>query len=144
MNGYFVTGTDTNVGKTVLSALLVAALDAIYWTPVQTGAVDGTDRESVRAWAEAPEERLPSERYRFDPPVSPHLASREAGVHIDLGAQFVAWSSSATKISKIAAQSSTMDALPSLAAFQPSNRSVGRRFWKSMRSISIMRNLHRP
>jgi len=46
-SGYFVTGTDTNVGKTVLSALLVAALDAMYWKPVQTGASEGTDRESV-------------------------------------------------------------------------------------------------
>jgi dethiobiotin synthetase len=86
MTGYFVTGTDTNVGKTVLSALLVAALDAIYWKPVQTGANEGTDRESVRAWAEATEDRLPLERYRFDPPVSPHLASREAGVRIALEA----------------------------------------------------------
>ena len=86
MSGYFVTGTDTNVGKTVLSALLVAALDAVYWKPVQTGASEGTDRESVRAWAEASEERLPLERYRFDPPVSPHLASREAGVRIALEA----------------------------------------------------------
>src|SRR5215472_13458147 len=86
MNGYFVTGTDTNVGKTVLSALLVAALDAVYWKPVQTGAVEGADRESVRAWAEAPEERLPDERYRFDSAVSPHLASREAGVRIELDA----------------------------------------------------------
>ena len=86
MTGYFVTGTDTNVGKTVLSALLVAALDAVYWKPVQTGASEGTDRESVRAWAEATEERLPLERYRFDPPVSPHLAAREAGVRIALDA----------------------------------------------------------
>ena len=51
MTGYFVTGTDTNVGKTVLSALLVAALDAVYWKPVQTGANEGTDREAVRHWA---------------------------------------------------------------------------------------------
>ena len=86
MTGYFVTGTDTNVGKTVLSALLVAALDAVYWKPVQTGASEGTDRESVRAWSEAKEEQLPLERYRFDPPVSPHLASREAGVRIALEA----------------------------------------------------------
>jgi len=35
-----VTGTDTGVGKTVLSALLVAALDGIYWKPVQTGAIE--------------------------------------------------------------------------------------------------------
>jgi dethiobiotin synthetase len=86
MNGYFVTGTDTNVGKTVLSALLVAALDAVYWKPVQTGATEGTDRDSVRAWSEATEDRLPLERFRFDPPVSPHLASREAGIPIALDA----------------------------------------------------------
>jgi dethiobiotin synthetase len=86
MTGYFVTGTDTNVGKTVLSALLVAALDAVYWKPVQTGASEGTDRESVRRWTEVPPDRLPAERYQFDPPVSPHFASREAGVRIDLDA----------------------------------------------------------
>jgi dethiobiotin synthase len=84
MTGFFVTGTDTNVGKTVLSALLVAALDAVYWKPIQTGATEGTDRDSVRAWSEATEDRLPSERYRFDPPVSPHLAAREAGARIAL------------------------------------------------------------
>jgi len=86
MTGYFVTGTDTNVGKTVLSALLVAALDAVYWKPVQTGAIEGTDREAVRRWAEAGEDRLPPERFQFDPPVSPHLAAREAGVMIALNA----------------------------------------------------------
>ena len=84
MNGYFVTGTDTNVGKTVLCALLVAALDAVYWKPVQTGAVDGTDREAVRVWAGVEEEQLLPETYLFDPPVSPHLAAREAGVRISL------------------------------------------------------------
>jgi dethiobiotin synthetase len=86
MIGYFVTGTDTNVGKTVLSALLVAALDAVYWKPVQTGASEGTDRESVRRWAEVAEDQLPAERYLFDPPVSPHLASREGGIRIALDA----------------------------------------------------------
>jgi dethiobiotin synthase len=84
MNGYFVTGTDTNVGKTVLCALLVAALDSVYWKPVQTGAQDGTDRESVRVWAGVDDEQLLPERYIFDQPVSPHLAAREAGVRISL------------------------------------------------------------
>jgi dethiobiotin synthase len=84
MSGFFVTGTDTNVGKTVLSALLVAALDARYWKPVQTGVIEGTDRESVRKWAEISEDRLAEEEYRFDPPVSPHLASRMAGIQIHL------------------------------------------------------------
>lgn len=86
MNGFFVTGTDTGVGKTVLSALLVAALDGVYWKPVQTGASEGTDRNSVRLWAACPEDRLLPERYCFDPPVSPHLAARQAGVRIALDA----------------------------------------------------------
>lgn len=84
MNGFFVTGTDTGVGKTVLSALLVAALDAVYWKPVQTGTIEGTDRNSVRLWAAPLEEQLLPERYCFNPPVSPHLAAREAGVRIAL------------------------------------------------------------
>ena len=39
---FFITGTDTNVGKTLVSALLCAALDAIYWKPIQTGPDDDT------------------------------------------------------------------------------------------------------
>ena len=86
MNGFFVTGTDTDVGKTVLSALLVAALDGTYWKPVQTGSIEGTDCDSVRLWAACPEERLLTERYCFEPAVSPHLAGREAGLRIALDA----------------------------------------------------------
>ena len=81
----FVTGTDTNVGKTLLSALLVAALDAIYWKPIQTGAREGTDRRTVIKLAEIPEAQTIPESYCFDPPVSPHLAAEEIGVRIDLG-----------------------------------------------------------
>jgi len=80
----FVTGTDTNVGKTLLSALLVAALDAIYWKPIQTGALDGTDRQTVINLAQIPEAQTLSETYCFDPPVSPHLAAEASGVRIDL------------------------------------------------------------
>jgi dethiobiotin synthetase len=80
----FVTGTDTNVGKTLLSALLVAALDAIYWKPIQTGALDGTDRQTVINLAQIPEPQTISETYCFDPPVSPHLAAEASGVRIDL------------------------------------------------------------
>jgi dethiobiotin synthase len=84
--GFFVTGTDTNVGKTVLSALLVAALDAVYWKPIQTGVSEGTDRETVIRLAEIPRTQTREECYRFDPPVSPHLAARWAGVRIELAA----------------------------------------------------------
>jgi len=81
---FFVTGTDTGVGKTVVSALLCAALDAVYWKPIQTGAREGTDRNAVMRLAQLSPTRTAPESYRFDPPVSPHLAARRAGVRIDL------------------------------------------------------------
>jgi dethiobiotin synthetase len=81
---FFVTGTDTGVGKTVVSALLCAALDAIYWKPIQTGTREGTDRATVMRLAELPRARTAAEAYRFAPPVSPHLAARRARARIDL------------------------------------------------------------
>lgn len=80
----FVTGTDTGVGKTLLSALLVAALDRRYWKPIQTGACEGTDRAAVTKWAGVPAESTYPEAFLFDPPVSPHLAAEQQGVRIDL------------------------------------------------------------
>jgi len=85
----FVTGTDTGVGKTVLSALLASALSTGYWKPIQTGRMRGhaeTDRETVMRWARLEPRDAPPEAYIFDPPVSPHLAARAAGIVIDVGA----------------------------------------------------------
>jgi dethiobiotin synthase len=82
----FVTGTDTGVGKTVLSALLVAALQRRYWKPVQTGASEGTDRSAVIEWAGIRPDQTHLEVFVFDPPASPHLAAEHAGVRIDLEA----------------------------------------------------------
>jgi dethiobiotin synthetase len=81
---FFITGTDTGVGKTMVSALLCAALDAVYWKPIQTGTRDGTDRETVMDLVQLPPARTIAEVYRFAPPVSPHLAGLRAGVRIDL------------------------------------------------------------
>jgi len=80
----FVTGTDTGVGKTLVSALLCAALEGVYWKPIQTGAMEDSDRRTVMELAELPEGRTLPECYVFDPPVSPHLAAEWAGVTIDL------------------------------------------------------------
>ena len=80
----FVTGTDTNVGKTVLSALLCAALDRHYWKPIQTGSSQDSDRHAVIEYSNIPEEQTIPEVYRFDPPVSPHLAAKLARQTIDL------------------------------------------------------------
>ena len=81
---FFITGTDTGVGKTVVSALLCAALDAIYWKPIQTGTREGTDRQTVMHLARLTRARTIPEAYRFSPPVSPHLAAQRAGVRIKL------------------------------------------------------------
>jgi dethiobiotin synthetase len=81
---FFVTGTDTGVGKTVVSALLCAALNALYWKPIQTGTDEGTDREAVMHIAEIPESQTLPEAYTFPPPVSPNLAAARAGVKIKM------------------------------------------------------------
>ena len=72
--GLFVTGISTEVGKTVCSAILVEALKADYWKPVQTGTEEGTDRDSVK--------NLTLGRYVYHPeiftskwPISPHRAA---------------------------------------------------------------------
>ena len=82
--GFFITGTDTGVGKTVVSALLCVGLDATYWKPVQTGTREGTDTETVMQLAKLPRRRTVPESYRFKPPVSPHLAAKWAGARIEL------------------------------------------------------------
>jgi dethiobiotin synthetase len=81
---FFITGTDTGIGKTVLSALLCAALDAIYWKPIQTGSDEGTDRATVMRCAEIPASHTREESYIFEPPVSPHLAAHWANARIEL------------------------------------------------------------
>src|SRR3974377_1879479 len=82
---FFITGTDTGVGKTVLSALWCAAVDALYWKPIQTGTLEGSDRVTVMRLAGIGTDRTLEEVYKFVPPVSPDLAARWAGVEIDLG-----------------------------------------------------------
>lgn len=83
--GVFVTGTDTGVGKTVVSAVLVKAWGADYWKPVQTGlAEEAGDTATVAALSGAGAGRLHDPAHTFDPPVSPHLAAEEAGAEISL------------------------------------------------------------
>ncbi len=71
----FVTGTDTDVGKTVVSALLCAATGADYWKPVQAGLDGPTDSEVVARLSGA---RVHPEAYRPQRPASPHAAATSA------------------------------------------------------------------
>jgi len=83
VSGFIVTGTDTDVGKTVFAAALTAHLDGWYWKPVQAGLDDGGDAQRV-AWLSglAPDRILP-EAYRLTTPCSPHRAAAIDGVELD-------------------------------------------------------------
>jgi dethiobiotin synthetase len=84
LQGFFVTGTDTDVGKTVVSAWLLTHLDACYWKPVQAGAEPETDAVTVRRLAEVPGDRILPESYVLPEAIAPHEAARRAGISIDM------------------------------------------------------------
>ncbi len=82
--GFLVTGTDTGIGKTIVSAMLVNALDAAYFKPVQAGLDEPTDTEVVRDLAGISENRFFPECYRLKEPASPHLSAAMEGIEIDV------------------------------------------------------------
>jgi dethiobiotin synthetase len=81
--GFIVSGTDTGIGKTTVAAMLVLALDALYWKPIQSGTQDGTDTQRVRALTLLPDDRFLPERYVLLKPLSPHRAAELDGVAIE-------------------------------------------------------------
>ena len=78
-----VCGTDTDVGKTVVSALLVQGLNAIYWKPVQSGLEAGGDRERIMRLIDLPSDRWIKEAYAFHAAVSPHWAAELEDTRLD-------------------------------------------------------------
>src|SRR5207247_8377357 len=84
LNGFFVTGTDTGVGKTRVVAALAAALRArgirvLAAKPAESGG--GDDALQIAEAAGHP----PVCRYRFPLPVAPGVAAEPAGITIDFG-----------------------------------------------------------
>jgi len=84
LQGFFVTGTDTDVGKTLVSAWLMTHLDADYWKPVQAGTEPVTDSVTVRRLAEISADRILPEAYVLPEAMAPHEAARRAGISIDM------------------------------------------------------------
>ena len=80
MTRVIVTGTDTDIGKTVFAAGLTHALQAQYWKPVQAGLDGETDSQAVARLSGM--QTLP-EAYRLAMPASPHLAAEAEAVEID-------------------------------------------------------------
>ena len=62
--GIVICGTDTNVGKTIVSSLLVQGLKGTYWKPIQSGEeADGTDTDRVCEILRLPKDRWIQEIY---------------------------------------------------------------------------------
>ena len=92
---FFITGTDTNIGKTFVATLVARALkargiDIGVMKPVETGCAvkDGAlvpmDAVALKEAAESGDPLDLINPYRFSPPLSPNVAARLSGVEIDL------------------------------------------------------------
>ncbi len=80
----FVTGISTDVGKTIASAIIVEALEADYWKPIQAGDVDNSDSHKIKLLVSNDKTVIHPNSYLLNTPASPHLAAEIDGVIIDL------------------------------------------------------------
>lgn len=80
---YIVTGIGTDVGKTVISAILSEALKATYWKPIQAGDLDNSDSIKVNNWT-TDKVTVLEEKFRLNSPMSPHAAAAIDGVEIQI------------------------------------------------------------
>lgn len=84
MQGYFITGTDTDVGKSVVSAWAMLHLDADYWKPTQSGLVPPTDLDTIKMMTGFSKDRFHPEIYQLTQPLSPHEAAKRDEIEIEM------------------------------------------------------------
>lgn len=80
----FITGIGTDVGKTVVSAIITQALEADYWKPIQAGDLDTSDTHKIKAYVSNSKTNFFENSYALNTPASPHLAAEIDGVTIDI------------------------------------------------------------
>ncbi|MGB0776800.1 MAG: dethiobiotin synthase [Flavobacteriaceae bacterium] len=79
---YFITGIGTDVGKTVASAIVVEALNADYYKPVQAGDLDFGDKDRVASWLSNDKSKIFDNQFKLTQPMSPHAAAQIDGIEI--------------------------------------------------------------
>ncbi|KAA9034618.1 dethiobiotin synthase [Ginsengibacter hankyongi] len=84
MKPIFITGTGTDVGKTLVAAIVTEALQADYWKPVQAGFAGGTDSLWIEQMISNNTTKIHPEIYKLKMPASPHLAAKAEDVKIVL------------------------------------------------------------
>tara|TARA_Y100000590_G_scaffold15182_1_gene18272 strand:- start:6333 stop:6974 length:642 start_codon:yes stop_codon:yes gene_type:complete len=82
--GFFITGTDTSVGKTFFSYLLMKRNIFYYWKPIQTGKLIEDDSLFLKKKLNLSNNRILKPIYRFNRPLSPHLAAKDEKVIIKM------------------------------------------------------------
>ena len=80
----FITGIGTDVGKTIASSIIVEALEADYWKPIQAGDLETSDTHKVEKYISNPSSKFHKNAYALNTPASPHLAAEIDGITIDL------------------------------------------------------------
>ena len=80
---FILCGTDTDIGKTLISAFLVRGLNSFYWKPIQSGSLNETDSQTVSRISGVSKEKIIKESYMFKSPVSPHWAAEIDHKYID-------------------------------------------------------------
>jgi len=84
MNKIFITGIGTDVGKTIVSAIVVEALKADYWKPIQAGELEFSDSHKIRNLISNDRSRIFKNSYALKTPMSPHAAAKIDGITIEL------------------------------------------------------------
>lgn len=80
----FITGISTDVGKTIASAIIVEALQADYWKPIQAGDLCNSDSHKIKSYISNDKTIIHENSYKLNTPASPHLAAELDGIAIDL------------------------------------------------------------
>jgi dethiobiotin synthetase len=84
MKKYFVTGISTEVGKTVVSAILTEALEADYWKPIQSGELDNTDTHKIERYISNSITKFHDSAYALEAAMSPHASADLENIEIDI------------------------------------------------------------
>ena len=80
----FITGIGTDVGKTIASSIIVEALEADYWKPIQAGDLDHSDTNKVEKYISNTITKFHNNAYALQTPASPHVAAEIDGITIDI------------------------------------------------------------
>lgn len=83
MSAYFITGIGTEVGKTLVAAMVAEALEADYWKPIQAGSLMVTDTHSVQGLINNTKTQFYPSAYELSEPISPHAAAAIDKIKID-------------------------------------------------------------